>query len=117
MAVVNLIHKRIEEYVAEVLNDKRYFFFSAHEKKMLKPLLEDGISSDIKDLVSHVGVDESIKDYIDRYLDHSDRFATFNVERGTQGKGKYFRDVVITLPERKEEVRRLLEKLHFYITE
>lgn len=113
MAVVNLIHKTVEEYASKVLENKLYFFLEAHSEKMLKPLLETGIDDNIKSLIYNTDFDSECARYAGEYLAKcSQKFIALLVKRGDIGW-----DYVITLPERKEEVRKKLQKLNYIMEE
>jgi len=109
MALVNLIHETAEQYASKVLENKLYFFLDAHQIKMMKPLVENGLKEDIKRTVIDAGLNQTCREYAREYLAYwSDKFSVLVVRRGGR-----FIDYVVTLPERKEKVKKILEKLHY----
>ena len=114
MAVVNLVNKTIEAYTSKVLKDNPYFLLGEHKEKMFRPLLEDGINDNLKELMDYSRLNESFVSYVELYFieDHCQKFSSIIIARDDIGW-----DIVVTLPERKEQVRKALQKSNYKIVD
>ena len=114
MAVVSRIALTIESYLGESLKKNLYLSLNQQWKEISEELIFKGVTDRAKEAIYDTDFDKAVYNYIRSYLINHPRFTWFATIRELK-EGKREHDLIVTLPERKEKVKGILEDLGYQI--